>query len=109
MFDNVHKLKTHMKMSIRLFKGGGRPLIGGGGGLVFIYSCSALLIPFEIDCFYALLTRIYEYEPPPPINGHPPPLRLLEMKMKYLLIYFILMFKLIRSNLVGWVKETNRH
>ena len=26
----------------------------GGGGLIFIYSCSALLISFEIDCFYGL-------------------------------------------------------
>ena len=24
---------------------------GGGGGLIFTYSCSALLISFEIDCF----------------------------------------------------------
>ena len=23
----------------------------GGGGLIFTYSCSALLIAFEIDCF----------------------------------------------------------
>ena len=27
---------------------------GGGGGDIFIYSCSALLIYFEIDCFYGL-------------------------------------------------------
>jgi hypothetical protein len=27
---------------------------GGGGGGIFIYSCSALLISFEIDCFYGL-------------------------------------------------------
>ena len=27
---------------------------GGGGGDIFIYSCSALLISFEIDCFYGL-------------------------------------------------------
>jgi hypothetical protein len=25
-----------------------------GGGLIFIYSCSALLISLEIDCFYGL-------------------------------------------------------
>ena len=24
---------------------------GGGGGAIFIYSCSALLTSFEIDCF----------------------------------------------------------
>jgi hypothetical protein len=37
---------------------------GGGGGQIFIYSCSAQLIYFEIDCFYSLWTRIYEYLPP---------------------------------------------
>jgi hypothetical protein len=25
-----------------------------GGGQIFIYSCSAQLISFEIDCFYSL-------------------------------------------------------
>ena len=25
-----------------------------GGGLIFIYSCSAQLISFEIDCFYGV-------------------------------------------------------
>ena len=38
----------------------------GGGGHIFIYSCSAQLISFEIDCFHGLWTRIYEYVPPPP-------------------------------------------
>jgi hypothetical protein len=36
-----------------------------GGGQIFIYSCSAQLISFEIDCFNSLWTRIYEYLPPP--------------------------------------------
>ena len=27
---------------------------GGGGGLIFIYSRSAQLISFEIDCFYGV-------------------------------------------------------
>ena len=41
----------------------------GGGGGILIYSCSAYLISFEIDCFYSLSTRIYEYlSPPPPHN-----------------------------------------
>ena len=35
-----------------------------GGGVIFIYSCSALLISFEIDCFYGVWMRIYEYLPP---------------------------------------------
>ena len=29
-------------------------IIGGGGGAVFIYSGSAQLISFEINCFYGL-------------------------------------------------------
>ena len=35
-----------------------------GGGLIFIYSGSAQLISFKINCFYSVLTRIYEYQPP---------------------------------------------
>ena len=33
-----------------------RTIIGGGGGgwHIFIYSCSALLISFEINCFYGI-------------------------------------------------------
>jgi hypothetical protein len=31
---------------------------------IFIYSCFAQLISFEIDCFYGLRTRIYEYVHP---------------------------------------------
>ena len=38
-----------------------------GGGHIFIYSCYGQLVSFEIDCFYGLRTRIYEYMPPPPI------------------------------------------
>ena len=41
-------------------------IIGGGGGHIFIYSYSAQLVYFEIDCFYGLRTRIYEFVPPPP-------------------------------------------
>ena len=33
---------------------GGKRLIIGGGGLIFIYSCSASLISFEINCCYSL-------------------------------------------------------
>ena len=35
------------------------------GGYSCIYSCFAQLISFEIDCFYSLRRRIYEYLPPP--------------------------------------------
>ena len=46
------------------------------GGWIFIYSCSARQISFEISCHYSWFqkkfesrTRIYEYAPPPPINA----------------------------------------
>ncbi len=52
-----------------------RALIGGGG-CIFIYSCSARLISFEINLKTtdfkrnsSGITRIYEYTPPPPINA----------------------------------------
>ena len=50
-----------------------RALIGEGGGCIFIYSCYARLISFEINLKTTALkrnpsgiTRIYEYTPPPP-------------------------------------------
>ena len=33
---------------------------------LLIYSCSALVISFESDCFYCMWTWIYECVPPPP-------------------------------------------
>ena len=36
------------------FTSGGEGWISGGGGLIFIYSCSALLISFEIHCFQGI-------------------------------------------------------
>ena len=39
------------------------------GGDIFIYSCSAQLISFEINCFYGLQTRIYGYVDPPLIES----------------------------------------
>ena len=49
-----------------LRKGAGRSIIGGQ---IFVYSCSAQLISFEMDWFYSLRRRVYEYLPlPPPIN-----------------------------------------
>ena len=40
------------------------------GGCIFIYSCSARLISFEINLKRnsSGITRIYEYIPPPPIE-----------------------------------------
>ena len=38
-----------------------------GEGHIFIYSCSAQLVSFEIDCFHGLRTRIHECVPPPSI------------------------------------------
>ena len=46
-----------------LRKGAGRSIIGRQ---IFVYSCSAQLISFEIDWFYSLRRRVYEYLPPPP-------------------------------------------
>ena len=50
-----------------------RVLIVGGGGGIFIYSCSARLISFEINLKTtdfkrnsSGITRIYEYTPSPP-------------------------------------------
>ena len=53
-----------------LWKGAGRSIIGGQ---IFVYSCSAQLISFEIDYFYSLRRRVYEYLPPPP---PPPPINI---------------------------------
>ena len=63
----VHK-KYEKTYNSGLFPG--RPVASSiiwGGGHIFIHSCSAQLVSFEIDCFYGLRTRIYEYMPPPPI------------------------------------------
>ena len=43
---------TSRGAGISIIGGGGGG--GGGGGQIFIYSCSAQLISFEIDCFYSL-------------------------------------------------------
>jgi hypothetical protein len=41
--------------SFLVSRGAGISIIGGGGGgQIFIYSCSAQLISFENDCFYSL-------------------------------------------------------
>ena len=60
----------------------------GGGGYIFIYSCFAGQISFQIDQFEFDLkrnssgrTRIYEYTPPPP----PPPISVLATAL--LIIY----------------------
>ena len=50
---NSRKLPQHVSiLRIVYNRGGGRSIIGEGG--IFIYSCSAQLISFEIDCFYSL-------------------------------------------------------
>ena len=43
---------------IALSSGGARSI---SGGLIFIYSCFALFLSFEIHCFQGRSTRIYEY------------------------------------------------
>ena len=45
-----------------------RSKLDNWGGVIFMYSGSAQLISFEINGFYGVWTRIYEYHPPPPPN-----------------------------------------
>ena len=42
------------QIPISLYRAVARTIIGGGGGCIFIYSCSARRISFEIDCFYGM-------------------------------------------------------
>ena len=74
---NSQKIKSDFNMEILNFnltnlkftsRGVANSIIGGGGGggAIFIYSCSALLISFEIYCFYGLWTLTHEYCPPLP-------------------------------------------
>ena len=49
--------------SIKIVQGCRKVDNWGGGGQIFIYSCSASFISFESDCFYSLWTWIYEYLP----------------------------------------------
>ena len=74
-FSNVlHLCKRHgHTQTISTTRAVARALIRGGGGGVFIYSCSARLISFEINLKTtdfkrnsSGITRIYEYTPPPP-------------------------------------------
>ena len=60
---NIHYLYSMMRYSAIISRAVASSIIGG---LIFIYLRSAQLIYFEIDCFYGLWTRIYEYQPPPP-------------------------------------------
>ena len=47
IFVNYFSIKRHATRAVA-------SSIIGGGGLIFIYSCSAQLISFEIDCFYGV-------------------------------------------------------
>ena len=57
---------------ININTGVARTLIRGGGGCLFIYSCSARLVAFQIDKFEFDLKKTsraeHEY-----MNKHPPP------------------------------------
>ena len=66
-------------MSQVVLSGVTRALIGGGGGCIFIYSCSARRISFEIKFISKEICRAeHEYmnihPPPPPINALVTPL-----------------------------------
>ena len=73
-----------MNIEVKKGRAVARALIGGGGA-IFIYSCSARLISFEISLKTtdfkrnpSGITRIYEYTPPPP----PPPINALATALK---------------------------
>ncbi len=63
-FDTVNRCLQLVNRAVT------RALIGGGGGCIFIYSCSARRISFEISCFQVHFkrnqsdrTRMYEIHP----------------------------------------------
>ena len=54
-FEATRGYVIYSPIEARSARGAGISIIGGGGGgQIFIYSCSAQLISFEIDCFYSL-------------------------------------------------------
>ena len=62
----------HNKTESSKARGSGRSIIGGH---IFIYSCCASLISFEIDRFYSLEHEyVNMFPPPPPIIDLPRPL-----------------------------------
>ena len=53
MVQYSHEFDCTHDYTSRTYRDRGGSLIGGGGA-IFLYSCSTLLISFEIYCFYAL-------------------------------------------------------
>ena len=53
LWDNLNILYI-VRMYVPSSSGVANSIIGGGGGHIFIYSCSTQLISFEIDCFHGL-------------------------------------------------------
>ena len=51
---NIIELKPRQYENAHFGRDGRRLISDKGGGLIFIYSCSALLISFEIHCFQGL-------------------------------------------------------
>ncbi len=53
LWVKIYPSVLQLLLCVSLTSGVGRSIIGGGGGggAIFIYSCSALLTSFEIDCF----------------------------------------------------------
>jgi hypothetical protein len=52
--DYAHKKLVELDGNSLSQSGAVARTIIGGGGHIFIYSCSALLISFEINCFYGM-------------------------------------------------------
>ena len=48
-----------LKVSVNIANADGGRLLRGGRGQILVYSRSALLVSFEIDCFYGLLTCLF--------------------------------------------------
>ena len=51
---HYYSLSLALSTSVNWIPRDSRKSIIGGGGQIFIYSCSASFISFESDCFYSL-------------------------------------------------------
>ena len=54
LHDKIYLKLLHIYVMHGSISGVTNSIIGGGGGGIFIYSCSVLLISFEINCYQGL-------------------------------------------------------